>query len=247
MTFNRSLALYCARLIQAAYPGGALTPNVISAATDTQVWVGGGENFGAQNVRYVVFPGTASLRDAMTDVKIRKTPWSAGQVHRGFQAAFGSIAHEVTELLPANCEVIVTGHSLGGALATLFADALNGFRRVHSVWTFGSPRVGNGAYARAYNARLADQTFRITNAGDPVPWLPPLLLSKFIHWSTGFYTHVQREHYLNREGGLDVESLVAHLGEAREILTQPQAEIAHLTLATEHGLSSYVKKLEALA
>lgn len=63
----------------------------------------------------------------------------------------------------------LTGHSLGGAVATLAAARLAdmGARPEQlQVVTFGAPAVGNAAFARAYENQI-DLT-RITISGDPV-------------------------------------------------------------------------------
>ena len=66
--------------------------------------------------------------------------------------------------------IVLTGHSMGGAVATLLATRLVdlGFpkEKLH-VLTFGAPAVGN----REYNAVYADflDIVRITNTNDPIP------------------------------------------------------------------------------
>ncbi|KNC75696.1 hypothetical protein SARC_11785 [Sphaeroforma arctica JP610] len=72
--------------------------------------------------------------------------------------------------------VFITGHSLGGALATLcayeFSRVFAGAELALTVYTFGSPRVGNHQYAWLYNERIPN-TYRIVNDGDPITALPP--------------------------------------------------------------------------
>ena len=75
-------------------------------------------------------------------------------------------------------EVVITGHSLGGAIATLAAaemelvDADSRYR-VSRLYTFGSPRVGNANFASwfANNTRAMD-AFRVVHNKDAVPHLP---------------------------------------------------------------------------
>ena len=66
--------------------------------------------------------------------------------------------------------VILTGHSLGGAVATLLAERLVSMgvekRRV-PVTTFGAPAIGNAAFAEAYGDKISLR--RIANNADPVP------------------------------------------------------------------------------
>lgn len=72
--------------------------------------------------------------------------------------------------------VLVTGHSLGGALATLCAAELAASRRriTVSLVNFGSPRMGNSAFARSFNALVPDSC-RVVNGSDAVAALPSVL------------------------------------------------------------------------
>lgn len=70
---------------------------------------------------------------------------------------------------------VVTGHSLGAALATLFVMENANKNRAFDVTTcctFASPRVGNAEFARAFD-QLAITSWRIANSQDLVPRLPP--------------------------------------------------------------------------
>lgn len=88
-------------------------------------------------------------------------------------------------------KVTITGHSAGGACATLLAfevarGYVSGFT-VASVMTFGSPRVGNPAFASAHEATGLKST-RVTHWYDMVPHLPQEVL--------GYY-HVSTENWWN--------------------------------------------------
>lgn len=69
--------------------------------------------------------------------------------------------------------VEITGHSLGGALATLYAleNALSDKIANPLLCTFASPAVGNSAFATAFN-KLGLTSWRIANVHDVVPMLP---------------------------------------------------------------------------
>ena len=66
--------------------------------------------------------------------------------------------------------LILTGHSLGGAAATLLGERLVSLgmpKDKFVVITFGAPAVGNDAFAAAYGDKI--DLMRITNTADPVP------------------------------------------------------------------------------
>ena len=66
--------------------------------------------------------------------------------------------------------LIITGHSLGGAAATLLGQRLLDLglpAERFEVITFGAPAIGNEAMANAYGNRL--KLTRVTNTLDPVP------------------------------------------------------------------------------
>jgi triacylglycerol lipase len=68
-------------------------------------------------------------------------------------------------------QVFVTGHSLGGALATMAAlhiACLTDCQPI--VYTFASPTVGNSGFAKYFSEKVT-HSFRIANTEDPVPKL----------------------------------------------------------------------------
>ena len=85
------------------------------------------------------------------------------------EAATGGLAGGVD---PAGLPIVVTGHSLGGALATLLvADLTANTPLKPQAWTFASPKVGDAAFAARYGA-LSTVSWRIYNQVDVVPYFP---------------------------------------------------------------------------
>lgn len=70
--------------------------------------------------------------------------------------------------------VILTGHSLGGALASLTALDLAKNEKIKDkllLYTFGMPRVGNQAYAKDHERKVPNSC-RIVNKKDCIQWWP---------------------------------------------------------------------------
>jgi Lipase (class 3) len=83
------------------------------------------------------------------------------------------VAH-ATEGAPRRSRpTVVAGHSLGGALTTLFVmeNAAKHKFDIATLSTFASPRVGNTEFVNAFN-KLPINSWRIFNKWDVVPRLP---------------------------------------------------------------------------
>ncbi|RPD55587.1 alpha/beta-hydrolase [Lentinus tigrinus ALCF2SS1-7] len=105
---------------------------------------------------------------------------SGVQVHGGFADEHAKTASiilaEVKSLLSSTgyTNVFLVGHSLGGALSELEAMymTLNLPSSVHvKAVTYGTPRVGNPAWATFFDSKVADFK-RINNEEDPIPIVP---------------------------------------------------------------------------
>ncbi|RCN27236.1 triacylglycerol lipase [Ancylostoma caninum] len=81
----------------------------------------------------------------------------------------------------------VTGHSLGGAIASLAAHYLVGGGLVNSkdlkLITLGQPRTGDKEFAKNHTATI-DYSFRVTHWRDVVPHIP-----SFDERPGGYYHH----------------------------------------------------------
>ena len=105
-------------------------------------------------------------RELAAEARPGRVPFDGGGVHRGFAELY-----EAARIPRCPPVCAVAGHSLGGVFAVLYALALA--RAGHAppaVYTFGAPRLGDAALA----ARVARRAYRVANAPDVVPRLPPL-------------------------------------------------------------------------
>ena len=96
---------------------------------------------------------------------------------RGFETLWPSMESKVKALVGDNpsYKIWVTGHSLGGAMASLASAWLSYYniasREKIISYTFGMPRVGNYDYALEHD-RLVGNSWRVVNYDDAVPHFP---------------------------------------------------------------------------
>ena len=78
-------------------------------------------------------------------------------------------------------DIIITGHSQGGALATLTRAYLENLpkgalssKNIYKTYAYAQPMSGNKEFASEYNAKFGDEgtSYSIINPNDPVPRLP---------------------------------------------------------------------------
>jgi triacylglycerol lipase len=128
-----------------------------------------------KNEAVIVFRGTASMADSLTDLHCGVTCSSNNKtVHAGFNKTFESIKSQLAILLDqlGNRPVHCVGHSLGGAIANLAAVWIRSNYKIPvKLYTFGSPRVGFNAYAMQTETSLHG-IYRAVHRSDPVPMVP---------------------------------------------------------------------------
>lgn len=142
----------------------------------------------------VVFRGTTGnsqlmLEGLMSLAMPKQASPIGGKVQAYFSSGFDALwpqMHEaVLGLMRANPDhsLLVTGHSLGGAMASLAAASLAAIDSVApsrlAFYSFGEPRVGDYFFARAFD-RLVPNSWRVVHGNDLIVHLPicsPVMLS----------------------------------------------------------------------
>jgi hypothetical protein len=161
-----------------------------SASTLVEAVVAPGAVFGllgnnpdpAVKTAFVSFRGTLTAAEWMDNLDIATTTYrpvaNFGKVHMGWMTLYETIRPSLIANLAAACagcdQLLVTGHSLGAALAVLAApDILRNMppNLEPKVTTFAGPRAGLHDFAAAFNMTI-ESCFRVVNQMDVVPHLP---------------------------------------------------------------------------
>jgi hypothetical protein len=151
----------------------------------------------ADGATLLSFRGTQpdNYKNLITDVRANLVAWpeSGGLVHDGFATAVRVLKPQILEWIdhskPDDSKLILTGHSLGAAMATLAATIW----RPAWLVTIGSPRVGDAAFVATV---AATHKVRFVDCCDAVTEVPP---------EFGGYRHIGEPTYLTRDAGV-VES-----------------------------------------
>jgi len=140
-----------------------------------------------QEAHVIVFRTTLTLQDTLHDLDLRLTPFiGKARVHRGIYRKYLSLRDQLHDAVVQHAprRLLLTGHSLGGALATMAAADLNAhFQDVTlDVVTFGAPRTGNKEFAALLQSSV-NLYVRVSDPVDLVTDLPGVLLG-FSHGET---------------------------------------------------------------
>lgn len=133
----------------------------------------------------IAFMGTRNWGDALDNINIKPQKWPInskinGKVHGGFARHTLNLleSERLKQFTRDYDEFIISGHSLGGAIATLYASFIvsNG-KSIESIHTFGAPRIASEQFLNIYRMQnLEEITFRYVIDGDPVSQFSPIYM-----------------------------------------------------------------------
>lgn len=166
------------------------------------------------------FRGSESRMDWWNNImSVHTTDFGQVNVGQGFLTQLSAESNPYFEF-NSETEIVLTGHSLGGALAQLEAKRLIDYgyaNNIKRLVTFGSPKVGAKSFQEHLDKYLLDKTTHYIFGDDLTPSLPP----KFYRTS---------------------ESNVIELGSKRSWLNPNK----YIHLFKDHSMDSYMEALNAI-
>ena len=147
---------------------------------------------------FASFRGSSNIENWIDNIQIEHTCIDKKQnicFETGFYKLYNqlySLVHNKLETAKEkyhSSDLLLTGHSMGAAIGTLFAYNLSSDYNT-SLITFGSPRVGNFDFVQAFTQNPLYTSSRITHYYDIVPHLPQYNLN---------YHHIPNEIWYNED------------------------------------------------
>jgi len=160
---------------------------------DTQAFISANDK-----IIVVAFRGTTSINDWVTDLKVKLVRSAVGCIHCGFNEAldwiWGDLKKSILDFRDKEQSIWITGHSLGGALATLTVDRLTEDSvKVNGLYTFGQPKVGDKLFCYNFDYKMKGCAFRFVHDEDGVPKVPTFIQG---------YQHIGTECFFDRDDNL---------------------------------------------
>ena len=148
----------------------------------------------SNNMTVIAFTGTYSLSEWIEDINFPQVAASAlnnyetgVDVSRGFYDIYLTVRSQIWDLYNSSrdniSQLVITGHSLGGALSTLCVFDFGTQRNVYH-YSYAAPAQGTPVFANKFDA-ITFASWRTYNTADIVPCLPPPVLLGFVYQHCG--------------------------------------------------------------
>jgi hypothetical protein len=171
---------------------------------------------------YILFRGTLFDYEWKHDFDFIQTPTvigsAKGKVHKGFQKMYLRYQpHILSSIKKYQPKIVnVAGHSLGAALTILTAFELSSKVPQLNVYTFASPKLGDGGFVSAFNALPNILLEQYINEADLVPLIPLTVMPNAWEYKKPlFYEHIQQDKmhtfYVNNKSWQNNHSLALHM------------------------------------
>ena len=129
------------------------------------------KNMNGQKIMFVVFRGTKTFKDVMTDIKFFRCTFNPCKkvnvkAHRGFVNYYKLIQDKLNDIVYKeyrnSTHIVFCGHSMGGGLAQLallhffntIADKEENRRSKLFCFTCGTPCIGDSAYVNEFKDKI---------------------------------------------------------------------------------------------
>lgn len=172
----------------------------------------------------VSFRGTESAADWLSNLQVMpQTVAGLGRVHAGFWGQFTALQAQLESRLAERPGVplVVTGHSLGGAIAVLAAITWARSHILRALYTYGQPAVAQGESVTTIGTTLAGRYHRLVNDADIVPRVPP------------GYRHTGQLLHFNNEGTVTSSAAARGASESRLLESASPAQEAPMLAESE--------------
>jgi len=134
----------------------------------------------------IAFRGTQQLRDWLFNLSAIPVPYAGRLCHGGFVAAHASIWGKIKKHIDKEKNLLICGHSLGGALAELSAAKLYKSHPQLSLVTFGKPNTFFKGFKRAMNL---NGQLSVVSGSDIVSRVPRLCYGPSISQSLIYFAN----------------------------------------------------------
>ena len=150
------------------------------------------------NTVFASFRGSSNIQNWIDDIQIEHHCINEPAnicVEAGFYKLFEELYSYISQEIYTLCQkyetnnLLLTGHSMGASIGTLFAYNFSKANYNVTLVTFGSPRVGNYEFVEDFASKNV-ASFRITHYHDIVPHLPQYNLN---------YHHIPSEIWYNEK------------------------------------------------
>ncbi|KAI4157306.1 MAG: hypothetical protein LQ342_008395 [Letrouitia transgressa] len=157
------------------------------------------------------FRGSHSLPNWRTNIRFIpvNTPniCPTCSVSRGFYESWTEARTSVLDALKRtqasypSYKLVVTGHSLGGAVASIAAAEIRNLGTNASLYTYGQPRIGEEEVNQFITNQNKGGNYRVTHTNDIVPKLP----GQDIPFFPFHFKHISPEYFITSDNGVEVK------------------------------------------
>ncbi|MFM9109835.1 MAG: trypsin-like peptidase domain-containing protein [Prochlorococcaceae cyanobacterium] len=202
------------------------------------------------------FRGTEGTADWLSNLKVnpRVVDELGAQVHAGFWGQFDALRPQLERLMAPHSQLplLVTGHSLGGAIAALAAATWAPSRPLRALYTYGQPAVARASALDRLADALAGRYHRLVNDADIVPRVPPGYrhaghLLQFDSQGRLVSGAAAQEAALSGGAGGAAMLSEADFGPLQERLRRqagPQGQEGFTTMISDHMMAAYLGKIQ---